>query len=296
MVSDSWYWHPAFQIIDVLARVSIYRNCTSCQTTARILDCIDKGCVSQSLFVLLFPVRCWQENSVMKKALQHFHQKVNPFKGQKGQDKWVIFNALPFKRNGYFLDLAAADGVLHNNTYALEKIFNWTGLCIEPNPEFYENLQSVRSCIAVQAVVSNKPEQVKFRIDNGQLGGIVAEDTDNSSRVRGEQIRNARTITLDAVLLGDLLEQYNAPQTIDYFSLDVEGSEERVISSLDFEKYRFRCLTIERPTPEVNRILFENEYVFVKNYRYDSFYIHSSLAEQRTFRCQPFEQVPAKDW
>ena len=57
--------------------------------------------------------------------------RLNPFKSQKGQDRWVIFKALPLKRKGYFLDLAAADGITHSNTYALEKLFGWSGLFIK---------------------------------------------------------------------------------------------------------------------------------------------------------------------
>lgn len=224
------------------------------------------------------------------------YSDITPFKSQKRQDKWVIFSVLPFKRRGFFLDLAAADGVTHSNTYLLEKIFGWSGICIEPNPNFLRRLKKKRSCTIDGSVVSDKHEKINFRIDNGQLGGIVAADTDNSHSNRGEQLLNAEIVTFDSVPLNDLLERYNAPHMIDYFSLDVEGSEERIITSLDFDKYQFRCITVERPTPKVNEVLFENGYVFVKNYSFDSFYIHSSLAAEKRIKCQPFEQVPAKDF
>ncbi|MBT3877678.1 MAG: FkbM family methyltransferase [Candidatus Scalindua sp.] len=233
---------------------------------------------------------------MIKSVARRFGKKINPFKGQKNQDKWVIFTVLPFKRNGFFLDLAASDGVTHSNTLVLEKIFVWKGICVEPNPNFLLKLKKARNCIIDGSVVSNKRERINFRIDNGQLGGIVAEDTDNSNRIRGEQLSNAEIVTFDTVLLNDLLEHYHAPNIIDYFSLDVEGSEERIISSLDFKRYKFRCLTIERPTPKVNEILFENGYLFVKNHKSDSFYIYPSLVGNRKFHCQPFEQVQQKKW
>jgi FkbM family methyltransferase len=232
----------------------------------------------------------------IKNSIKSKWRKTDPFKGQKGQDKWVIFTVLPFKRHGFFLDLAAADGVAHSNTYVLEKLFGWKGICVEPNPLFLKKLKESRTCIIDGSVVSNKREKVTFRIDNGQLGGIVADDTDNSLGVRGDQLENAETTTFDAVLLNDILERHSAPENIDYFSLDVEGSEERIIGSIDFEKYKFRCLTIERPTPKVNEILFDNGYVFVKNHENDSFYIHSTFKGKRKINCQPFEQVPKKEW
>jgi FkbM family methyltransferase len=208
----------------------------------------------------------------------------------------VIFRALPFKKNGFFLDLAAADGVTHSNTYALEKLFGWTGICIEPNPRFFQKLQKTRNCIVDRSVISSKNEKVEFRVDNGLLGGIIDDDTDNNFRLRAEQLSNAEKITLDALPLSEILDRYKAPAQIDYFSLDVEGSEERIISSIDFEKYTFLCITIERPTPEVNKILLENGYLFVKNHKYDSFYVHSSLASNKKLRFQSFEQIPPKNW
>ena len=233
--------------------------------------------------------------SVTKRVAKSIMHR-SPFKAQKGQDRWVIFTALPFKRKGFFLELAAADGITHSNTYALEKLFGWNGICVEPNPVFFESLRKRRRCTVDSTVISDKREKVSFRIDNGQLGGIIAEDTDNNPGARAEQLSGADIITLDAITLTELLDSYDAPNIIDYFSLDVEGSEERIIKSIDFDKYQFNCLTIERPTPKLNETLFKNGYVFVKNHRFDSFYIHSSLAEKRKIHCQPFEQIPAKDW
>ncbi|TVM15205.1 FkbM family methyltransferase [Oceanidesulfovibrio indonesiensis] len=218
------------------------------------------------------------------------------YKSQKRQDRWVLEEVLPGKIGGFFLDLAAADGVTHSNTYVLEKQFRWSGICIEPNPDFFKALKAERNCICNNSVVSDKIEFVKFRVDNGQLGGIVSEDTDNSYRIRGDQLAKADIISLKTDTLANILQKNNAPETIDYFSLDVEGAEERIISSFDFSKYRFLCITVERPTPKVNSILFDNGYVFVKNYCFDSFYVHPEIAKTSNIHCEQFEQIPPKDW
>ncbi len=227
--------------------------------------------------------------------LNIFISRFRLFKSQKGQDRWVIFRALPYMQNGYFLDLAAADGVAHSNTYALENLFGWEGICIEPNPRFHQKLKKKRKCIVDRSVVSDKKEKVVFRVDNGLLGGIVDDDTDNNFRLRAKQLLKAETITLDALPLNEILDRHNAPSQIDYFSLDVEGAEERVIRSIAFDKYEFLCMTIERPTPKVNEILFENGYLFVKNHKNDTFYVHASLASNKRLKFNPFEQIPPKN-
>jgi FkbM family methyltransferase len=221
---------------------------------------------------------------------------LSSYKSQKGQDRWVIKEVLQGKKGGYFLDLAAADGISESNTYVLEKKYNWTGICIEPNPSFFDQLVKTRNCICEKAVISNKVETIRFRADNGQLGGIIAEDTDNNIKTRGDQLVNATVIEMEANTLEAILEKHNAPKKIDYFSLDVEGSEERIISSFNFEKYQFGCITIERPSERVNEILFKNGYVFVRNVRFDSFYVHPDVKNAYNVVCEEFEQIPAKDW
>lgn len=223
--------------------------------------------------------------------------KVSIFKSQKGQDAWVIEEVLPLQKNGFFLDVGAGDGIIHSNTYALEKLFGWNGICIEPNPMFLQSLQMTRNCAICNSVISDKREKVKFRTDNGCLGGIVAEDTDNSVRIRGNQLLGAEINVFNALPLTEVLDRYNAPSVIDYLSLDVEGAEERVMMGLDLEKYRFKCMTIERPNPNVNKILVDAGYVFVKNHRFDAFYVHPLLIASITaIKTYPFEQIPRKDW
>ncbi|HWH23476.1 MAG TPA: FkbM family methyltransferase [Candidatus Limnocylindria bacterium] len=216
------------------------------------------------------------------------------YKSQKGQDRWVL-EVLRNKRRGYFVELAAADGMTHSNTYVLEKYFDWQGLCIEPNPDFYAQLVHNRSCRTDPAVVDERPGEVLFRIDNGQFGGIVGDDVDNNPGTRGKELEAARAIRLSAEPFVTVLRRHAAPTVIDYLSLDVEGAEERVLRSFPFESYIFRCVTIERPTPRLNEIMLAAEYDFVKNVQFDTFYVNRSIPAGLVAR-GAFEQVPPKDW
>jgi len=166
-------------------------------------------------------------------------------------------------RGGFFLDLAATDGVSINNTVVMERDFGWSGIAIEPNAAYFAALRTNRACQCIQACVDEFARDVEF-LANGERGGIVANDTDN------------------------------APPIIDYFSFDVEGAETWVLRRFPFEKFTFLALTIERPTPEINATLFANGYLFVRNCRMDTFYIHASADTASTIERQPFAQLPAK--
>ena len=83
------------------------------------------------------------------------HQQPRKWYAQARQDE-LVSALLHNKTNGYFIDLAANDATVLSNTYALEKYYNWTGVCIEPNPIYWHNLTSYRKCMTIAAVVGKE--------------------------------------------------------------------------------------------------------------------------------------------
>ena len=222
------------------------------------------------------------------------------FIGQKGQDEWVIDTIFKYKTDGYFVDLAASDGIKINNTLLLERQLNWNGICIEPNPQYYKKLKKNRSCNITDIVVDKDNDtEINFRIDNGELGGIVDNDTDNNEKYRGDQLKKAKILKLKTKTLEYILDYFHAPKIIDYLSLDVEGAEERILSNFPFDKYTFLTMTIERPTPELEKILFDNDYIFVmksKKKKNDTFYVHKSIPNFEQINKEPYSPTARKDW
>jgi hypothetical protein len=96
--------------------------------------------------------------------------------------------------------------------------------------------------------------------------------------------------------LAVILRQYDCPKVIDYFSFDVEGAETRILRRFPFDEFTFLSLTIERPTPELNALLFRNGYHFVKNSLYDTFYVHKSIPNFDQIPKMPFYQLPPKSF
>jgi Methyltransferase FkbM domain len=140
----------------------------------------------------------------------------------------------------YFVDLAANDARLLSNTYALEQYHGWQGLCIEPNPLYWYNLSHVRKgCHIVAAVIGNQ-SRVYFRHEAGDHGGIADAGFDNGKRWQ------KNSLVEDTVPLATVLDRYQAPSVIDYWSLDVEGAESMVLAQFPFDRYRFRIITAER--------------------------------------------------
>ena len=67
-------------------------------------------------------------------------------KSQIFQDAFVLY-FLELKKNGFFLEIGAGDGLNISNTYVLEKSFNWKGIVCDPLPTWHKSLEKNKSLL-----------------------------------------------------------------------------------------------------------------------------------------------------
>jgi FkbM family methyltransferase len=183
----------------------------------------------------------------------HSPEAVLNWKSQFGQDKWIIEYVFGGKRDGYFFEAGAHDGVRLSNTYLLEKVYGWQGICVEPGCAF-EALRKNRSCICENVLLGPTEAREVLYHENGVLGGIVEVDTEDEKAVETERRTTTSLLTL--------LERHSSPKVIDYLSLDIEGHEYEVLKEFPFDQYKILAMTIEHNgNPELAqklRALFES--------------------------------------
>lgn len=126
---------------------------------------------------------------------------------QIDQDIFVI-QTLKEKKDGLFLDIGSAGPTIINNTYLLEKKYNWTGISIDLDKNY----------------------EIEWK---------------NSDRVSKFLLQDALTTNYDEILSNLLLE--NNTDRIDYLSMDLEPPELtlEVLYKLPLDKYRFSVITFE---------------------------------------------------
>jgi FkbM family methyltransferase len=161
---------------------------------------------------------------------------------QIGQSKFIdnLFNK---KKHGFFIECGAADGVHLSNTLFFEKFRGWSGLLVEPDPEFFQNIvkkrsrsYAVNSCLSVK----NETDRVSFVME--KFLGKIAERTDKESK--------KKFTIIQCFPLFSLLEAIGV-KSIDYFSLDIEGAELDVLKTIPWNKVKIKVLDIEyRAYPE----------------------------------------------
>jgi FkbM family methyltransferase len=156
------------------------------------------------------------------------------------------------KEKGFFVEFGAADGIQNSNTLFLEKFNDWTGILCEPMDFYYNKLTQNRklSKLSKVAVFSETGLNLNLLLD-GQFSTIENyQDTEQKINFSGSEI--CETITLL-----DLLENNNAPNFIDFLSIDTEGSEYDILKNFNFEKYRFNFICVEHNFSENRKLIYE---------------------------------------
>ena len=201
------------------------------------------------------------------------------FHSQIGQDRQVLEH-FRWKRDGFFVELGASDGVKLSNTLTMERDFGWQGICIEPLFNEFMRLLGNRHCKCVYALVDEFSGQDKTlaSIDGASMLSGIRSSLQPSVKAYAYGTHVLRTHTLT-----DVLQDANAPPLMDFLSLDTEGNEPGILRGLDFKRFNFRFICVEHNyreenRKEIRRILEGSGYRFHSENRFDDNYV-LALAE-----------------
>ena len=183
---------------------------------------------------------------------------------QFGQDKFLDTHVFKNFRDGTYVDVGAYDGIKFSNTYLFAKQYGWHGINIEPNSIIFADLQKNRpDSINMQIAIDVEDNKHKdFMLNTGyskMLSGLKEYyDSKHIARLNKEQKQYGGLTTIVPVTtrrLDSLLLENNISH-IHLLSIDVEGAEESVIKSIDFDKVF------------IDVIIFENNYDNAENIKY----------------------------
>ena len=193
------------------------------------------------------------------------------------------------KKNGFFVEFGATDGITLSNTYLFEQYCNWTGILAEPLPIWHNDLIKNRKCIIDKRCVfseSNLEKKFVNTYESPELSGLEDELKDYSSLdidFNAETRKKKEIITVKTVSLEDLLKEHQAPSKIDYLSIDTEGSEFTILKNFNFKLYEISIITIEHnfiddQRNNIKSLLEKNNFVrvFEKISRMDDWYINKN--------------------
>jgi FkbM family methyltransferase len=202
-------------------------------------------------------------------------------RSQLRQDLFVL-SMLKFKRRGFFVEFGATNGVDLSNTFLLEKKFEWDGILVEPSRYWHRDLNANRAVrISDKCVWKSSGEEILFNeVADGELSTL---DQYSNSDQHANSRKNGRKYEVDTISLLDLLDFYQAPSTIDYLSIDTEGSELDILTAFDFNRYLIKIITVEHNYTKSRDVIkslleangFERRAVNIS--RWDDWYVHQSI-------------------
>jgi FkbM family methyltransferase len=215
-----------------------------------------------------------QEN--LSKTMHYLSQSHS----QLRQDLFTL-NQLNFKKNGFFVEFGATNGINLSNTHLLEKEFNWNGILAEPAKIYHKELFENRNCyIEKNLVWKNSKSKLDFIETSTKELSTIKEYLKSDL----EHLRVAhKQYAVDTISLNDLLKKYNAPNIIDYLSIDTEGSEFDILNNFNFNFYQFRVITCEHNfssnRDEIHNLLSNNGYKRIMSNisQFDDWYVKTSI-------------------
>ena len=207
---------------------------------------------------------------------------------QCGQDKYVNEHYFKNYRDGVFVDIGAHNGVTYSNTYFFEKELGWTGICVEPIPERFAELKACRHSVCIQGCVSDIDGISQLLmvsspyVNTEMLTGLSHKyDPRHFERMKNE-IRSFggsyQLIDVQCYKLNELLEK-NGITHVNFLSIDTEGGEFDILTSIDFSRFTIDVITVEDnyKDPRFVPFLKEKGYTFVTHLDQDLLFVRKDF-------------------
>jgi FkbM family methyltransferase len=217
---------------------------------------------------------------------QGMHPETRLSFSQFGEDLiiWTLLQARKRLDDGFYIDVGAFDPFRYSNTALLHLFRGWRGVNIDANPNTIDLFRQHRpNDINIQAAISDVECETEFFVFNHGavntldpvMAASYADKAGNPFVIKEKLV--TRTRRLDDIL-GSLTE---IPEQIGLLSVDCEGLDHRILSSMDWNRFSplvvaAECHGMDLNNPSSNPthcLLTENGYRLMSHVYVTSIYI-----------------------
>lgn len=203
-------------------------------------------------------------------------------------EKQQIRNFFANKVGGICVEVGAHDPIsICSQSWHLEVELNWYCILVEPHPELAQKARELRpNCIVYEFACTSPSlldvESMQFNIpldSNHQeiTGHAGLEQNADEHNYKFHKIINTKVNTLS-----NLLEE-SGIKTLDFLSVDVEGSEFNVLLGFDFQRYKPQLILLEDKHLylKTHRLLKKNGYKLIRRLNRNGWYIPQEMPSPR---------------
>jgi len=176
-------------------------------------------------------------------------------KSQLRQDIFVLVETKK-KREGYFVEIGASNGIDLSNTWLLEAEFDWTGILVEAGRVWEKQLRANRPNVSIETLCVWKDSYSKLTFNEVEIpeSSTIESLTNKAGHANGTL--SGKKYEIQTISLYDLLKKYQAPKRIDYLSIDTEGSEYEILKSFNFNEYHIGIISVEHNYTPQRELIF----------------------------------------
>ena len=188
----------------------------------------------------------------------------------------AIRKALKDKENGFFVECGAYDGETRSNTLVLERFRGWKGLLVEADPlNFSKMLQKNRRAYLTPTCLGIVPYPTVSNFLMARNVGRLHEPNDTDTHLPNslDVAHSGTHVFVQCIPFIHLMNALNVT-TVDYFSLDIEGNELKVLKTIPFDEINIVTLSVEFSHVENGRKDLIN-FMELKGYYIYSFVVRS---------------------
>lgn len=228
------------------------------------------------------------EKKLLLNFIQFIKKNNHNFKSQLYQDLFASF-IIKDNFDKTYLEFGATNGIDLSNTYLLENNFSWSGVLVEPDIQWIEQLKKNRpeSKIISKCIWNKSGEKLTFfSSDNGVLSTLEDFKFNDLKSMPGnanERVKAGKNIEVETITLNQLIAEEFNEISPSYISIDTEGSEFEILNVFDFSKYHPMVLTVEHNFTDlenkIDNLMLQHDYIRVfKNLTaFDAWYVNKKL-------------------
>jgi len=183
----------------------------------------------------------------------------------------LIIEKLINKPQGWYVDIGASDPLRFNNTYRFYRR-GWRGINIDPNAANIRKFSIHRpEDINLNIGIDKRTNQLPFyEMWPSTLSTFSRSDKENYE-TQGYKFVGVTKIQVWP--LAKVLDIYAKNRSIDFFSIDTEGYDLRVLESNNWRKYRPKVICIEDKGSKLDNYFKKINYKKVFGYHINSIYM-----------------------
>ncbi len=199
-----------------------------------------------------------------------------------------LLSTLDIKHPSY-IEIGTNTPIAKNNTYLFYSTGS-RGVCIEPDPLLFKEIQRVRKhdiCLNVGIGPSSQESAPYYVMSSKALSTFLKSEADAYVRDQnyGKQVIE-QVLHIPLVTINSIMEKYFSTCG-NILSIDTEGYDSEILRSLDFKHYRPKVICVETARYEGTALTKETELIdFLKTQDYvvyaDTF-INSILVDKHIY-------------